>query len=112
MCVHCVNKEKYTVSQNCTVTPLRLRLSSSVPTGGAAVRAGDEQHPATVCVCAARPGVDTGAQHHRQGAHGPAAAPADQDWHPANPAVLQRVSTLAQTGHPVGGKMSSVAMKY
>lgn len=38
--------------------------------------AGDEQHSAALRVCAKRAGVDAGAQHHRQGAHGPASATA------------------------------------
>lgn len=50
--------------------------------------AGDEQHPAAFCVCTKRTGVDAGAQHHSQGAHGPAAAPAHKDRHPPNTAVL------------------------
>lgn len=54
--------------------------------------AGDEQHSAALCVCTKRAGVDAGAQHHRQGAHGSAAATAHQEQNPPNTAVLQRVS--------------------
>ena len=54
----------------------RYYLGVSLPTGGSAVCAGGEQHSAAVCVCTKRAGVDAGAQHHRQRAHGPAAAPA------------------------------------
>lgn len=56
------------------------------------MRAGDEQPSAALCVCAKRAGVHAGAQRHRQGAHGPAAAPAPEERHPLNAAVLQRVS--------------------
>lgn len=54
--------------------------------------AGDELPSAALCVCAKRAGVHAGAQHHCQGAHGPAAAPAPEDQHPPNATVLQRVS--------------------
>lgn len=67
---------------------LAKSLSFCVPTGGSAVCAGDEQHTAAVCICSKRTGVDTGAQHHCQGAHGAAAAPAHKDQHPPNTTVL------------------------
>lgn len=63
--------------------------------------AGVEQHSAAVCVCANWTGVDTGAKHHRQGALGQVAASADQDWHPANVRILQRVSMEPQRSSEV-----------
>lgn len=59
------------------------------------MRPGAEQHPAAPPVCAAGPGVHAGAQHHRQGAHGPTAAPAGESRHPPDGPVLQRVGPTA-----------------
>lgn len=79
---------------------VKLTFESSFPSGtvgGAAVCSGDEQHLAALCVCTERSRVHSGAQPHRQRTHGPAAAPAVQGRHPAQRAVLQRVSHLRES---------------
>ena len=63
-------------------------MSPCGPPGGAAVRAGDVEPQAAVCVRAERARVDAGAQRHRQGAHGCTAAPVAPQLHLSHPAVL------------------------